>query len=146
MNFKHGHTIGKKRTPEHAIWSEMIKRVTCKKNNRYARYGGRGIKICKRWHLFKNFFEDMGKRPLGMTLERVDNNKGYMPSNCIWASRKQQARNRGTTRWITFKRQKRSLAEWCELKNLNYARVQARLDKLGWSINEAFGEKYANPK
>lgn len=64
----------------------------------YVHYGGRGIKVCKRWQRFENFHQDMGDVPLGLTLERVDNNKGYSAGNCVWATQQDQVRNKRDTK------------------------------------------------
>lgn len=91
---KHGHR-SKTRTPTYNSWRKMKERCTNPNHDRYPRYGGRGIKICDRWlHSFQNFLEDMGNRPYGKTLDRIDPNGNYEPSNCRWATIKQQARNK----------------------------------------------------
>jgi hypothetical protein len=76
-------------------WGAMKQRCLNKNHRRYRDWGGRGIKICDRWlNSFENFFKDMGERPKGMTLDRIDNNGNYEPSNCKWATSEQQASNK----------------------------------------------------
>jgi hypothetical protein len=87
-------THGKSETKEYYIWCAMIQRCENKNNKRYKDYGGRGISVCERWrNSFSNFYSDMGAKPNGMTLERVNNSKGYSPKNCCWATRETQQRN-----------------------------------------------------
>lgn len=76
----------------------MIRRCTDPKDSHYPRWGGRGITVCDRWRQFPNFLADMGERPPGMTLERKDNDRGYEPDNCEWASWAVQARNKRSTK------------------------------------------------
>lgn len=95
----HGHTRGpagaNRTTPEYRSWRAMLQRCTYPNNVHYPNYGGRGITICERWRLsFVAFLTDMGPRPEGTTLDRIDGDSDYTPGNCRWATAKEQAANR----------------------------------------------------
>lgn len=85
-------------TPTYNSWSSMLNRCRNPKANNYERWGGRGITVCERWTDFVNFYADMGERPAGTTLDRIDNDRGYEPGNCRWANHFEQARSRSNTK------------------------------------------------
>lgn len=100
INYKHGGSG----TKEFNCWYAMKSRCLNPNNNRYNRYGGRGIMICDRWlHSFANFIEDMGKMPIGQryTIDRINNDGNYEPSNCKWSTYKEQANNRSNSLYIS---------------------------------------------
>lgn len=85
-------------TPTYNSWSAMWTRCTSTKHKQFNDYGGRGITVCDAWQSFDEFLKDMGERPAGRTIDRIDNDKGYSGGNCRWATRAEQARNKRTTR------------------------------------------------
>ncbi|MFJ9112967.1 hypothetical protein [Streptomyces sp. NPDC102283] len=86
----HGHSG----SSVYMTWGDMVNRCTNATHKRWADYGGRGITVCERWRKFDNFLADMGERPEGMTLDRIDNDRGYELGNCRWVSQSEQNRNR----------------------------------------------------
>ena len=135
-----GRRLGKKRmthgmryTAEWLAWRNMHSRCYTKSNRSYARYGGRGIKVCARWESFETFFDDMGARPgKWASVERIDNDGDYSPTNCRWATRKEQARNRRTNAKYLFRGRYRTVAELAEISEVSYHTMWHRL-RSGWS-------------
>lgn len=124
------HTIhGMWDTSIYRTWADIKKRCLNPNNKAYKHYGGRGITICERWLKFENFLADMGERPDGLTIERIDNDKGYSPENCRWATYKEQNRNSRRTRMISYFGETRCLSEWAEVLNINRTTLHWRLRK-----------------
>lgn len=92
---KHGNLVGRKKSATYHSWQSMKTRCENPHAANYPRYGGKGISYCERWAVFANFLEDMGVRPDGTSLDRIDSNGNYEPGNCRWATYKIQARNSG---------------------------------------------------
>lgn len=136
-NYRHGYKTAGKHAPEYTIWTNLRSRCNNPKNNRYALYGARGIRVCARWETdFLNFLEDMGRRPSPEhSIDRVDNNGDYTPENCRWATRKEQSRNRRSSCFLDFNGETKTAAEWSELTGISRSTIHARL-KSGWSIEQ----------
>lgn len=118
----------------------MISRCTKPTDRAYSRYGGRGITVCDSWLRFANFLADMGERPADMTLERIDNNLGYVPDNCRWATYKEQNNNRRDNRFITLNGETKTMAQWCEQLGLPQKTISQRINGYGWSPERALTE------
>ncbi len=137
---KHGHTPADKITPEYEAWRAMKKRCYLKTNNNYEVYGGRGIVVCDRWlgsMGFENFFDDMGSRPSkSHSLDRIDNNGSYEPSNCRWATRREQCRNRRSNVRHCFQGKHLTIPEISEITGTPVQNIQLRL-RQGWDVEKA---------
>jgi hypothetical protein len=118
------------------IWSEMIRRCGSPTAKSYKYYGARGIRVCIRWKLFENFFADMGVPPVGLSLERRNNDGPYSPDNCHWATHKEQMRNTRSNRWITFRGETLILEDMASTYGLDPLLVWKRLHR-GWATKKA---------
>jgi len=136
VNKKHGKSKSQ-------IWfmhRSMMDRCYLQTSTAYKNYGGRGITVCKRWHDFENFYADMGDKPKGMTLERIDNDGPYSPDNVRWASYKDQANNRRNNVVLEFQGRKQTMQQWSDEMGLKIQTVWARLNR-GWSVDRALTEE-----
>ena len=126
MPFKNPH-------PLYNVWMSMKDRCHNPKFKQFKDYGGRGISICEQWLIpkqgFKNFISDMGDRPTGYTLDRINNNSGYSPENCRWASRKQQQRNQTVTRKVTIDGTEYIAADLADLADLKTDTIVDRANR-----------------
>ncbi len=127
------------RTPTYRSWSMMIQRCTNPKTTKYEDYGGRGIKVCEQWFDFTNFLADMGERPsIKYSIDRFpDNNGNYEPSNCRWATDKEQGLNRRNNKMVEFRGVTKPLTTWAEEIGISVTLLSARLGRLGWTIERA---------
>jgi hypothetical protein len=126
----HGHSHsrpGKPPSRTYVSWSSM--HVRCKEGGSYH---AQGIRVCERWSSFEAFLQDMGERPEGMTIERIDSAGNYEPTNCRWANALEQSRNRKSSRFITHDGVNLTVSEWAERLNIPRTTLQDRL-RLGWS-------------
>ena len=128
-------------TRVYGIWQQMIQRCYNPNNRSYKRYGCAGITVCDEWrYSFEQFFADMGHPPEGMTLDRVDNTKGYLPSNCRWSTPEEQANNRKTNVRIEYKGVTKTIAGWARHYGIPYHWIKARY-KSGVRPPELFSTK-----
>lgn len=140
-NFRHGHSCGGRRTPEYRSWKAMKTRCTNTNFPTFKHYGGRGIRICDRWiNSFENFFADMGPKPTPKhSLDRIDNNGNYEPSNCRWATQDQQVRNCRRARRFIFQGIDLSVMEWSKKLGIPWTCLAQRHD-WGWPAERALTE------
>ncbi len=127
-------------TPEYKTWAGMIDRCHNTKNKGYANYGGRGIKVCDRWSDFTLFFADMGEKPSGLSIDRIDNNGDYEPSNCRWATIQEQQNNKRKNWFLVINGKTKTVAQWAREMGVSPSQAYRRL-RLGWSVEVAFGKR-----
>jgi hypothetical protein len=113
----------------------MRQRCLNDNNPAFRYYGGRGIRVCERWASYAAFLEDMGEKPIGTEIDRIDNDGNYEPANCRWATKTENIRNRPFTRRLSFCGESKTLVEWAESTGITYEAIRQRL-KAGWSAAE----------
>lgn len=139
---KHGHTpYWGKASRTYTTWAGMVQRCTNPNCKHWHRYGGRGIKVCDRWlNSFAHFLEDMGEKPKGLTLDRINNDGNYEPSNCRWTDSLTQARNSTITRNVTAFGKTQGLGAWAKEVGISIGVLAQRLDS-GLDPETAFSMK-----
>lgn len=138
LSIKHGLYRNGKTYKPYQIWRHMIGRCINPNYIQYNGYGGRGIAVCKRWRKLENFLEDMGEPPTDKhQIDRINNDGDYCPSNCRWATRKQQMRNRRNNHLETYMGKTQCLAAWAEEFGIPYQVLWQRICMLGWSLKKA---------
>lgn len=123
-------------SPMYGLWNDMLRRCNDQRRPEYARYGGRGISVCERWKDIRNFVEDMGQKPEGMSLDRIDNDGPYSPDNCRWATRVEQANNKRSNRLLTIDGDTKTAAQWSRISGVSEPAINFRL-KSGWPAKDA---------
>lgn len=132
-------THGQTKTRLYRIYAGMKSRCYNPNEPAYKNYGGRGITICPEWQMFEPFkkwamlhgYDD------NLSIDRIDNNKGYSPENCRWTDRKTQNNNQRSNRLISYKGKTQTMKQWSEEYDINYHTFISRIDELGWSIEKA---------
>lgn len=138
-NATHGGCRRDNRSPEYTVWTGLLQRCHNPNDKNFSRYGGRGISVCARWrgeNGFPNFIADMGPRPTGLTLERMNNDGPYSPDNCAWATLKRQCNNRRSNRILEARGRAQTVTQWARELGINPSVIFCRL-RSGWAVEAA---------
>lgn len=134
------HRHGKSRSRVYKIWAGIKKRCLNPRNPAFKHYGGRGISICERWLSFENFLADMGEPPDGLSIDRIDNDKGYSPENCRWADWKTQHNNRRGNVIIEYNGERKTISQWADTLGISAGIISGRY-RSGYELDIVFGIK-----
>lgn len=138
---KHGHSRVRRVSPTYHSWAQMFTRCYNKNDPAYKYYGARGIKVCDSWHKFENFLKDMGERPEGKSIDRIDFNGDYEPGNCRWITQKEQTNNTRRNVFFVLDGKKLTVSQLAEIAGLNYNTLYDRLMKSKWPLEKAMSTK-----
>lgn len=130
-------THGMHNSAEYRAWVHMKERCLNPKTKHFHRYGGRGITLAHEWLDFSTFLTDMGRRPEGCWLERVNNDGPYSKENCLWATTSEQARNRSSNIKLTYNKRTQIVSDWARETGLAATTICRRLFRLGWTVRQA---------
>ena len=131
------------RTPTYKSWQMMRQRCTNIHDDSYPHYGARGITVCEKWGTFEGFYEDMGDRSDGTTLDRIDVNGHYCKENCRWATNETQQNNKRNNTYVQFNNKIQTLAQWARELNIDYELLLRRIVKNGRDIGKVLTEAMA---
>ena len=155
VGFRHGHNNINGQSPTYMSWASMKERCNNLKSLAYKWYGGRGIKVCERWNSsrgFINFLEDMGERPKGTTIERINNDGDYEPSNCRWATMKEQNENKRIKSdsihkvLYTINGISKTVAQWAGILGISHTTLKARMKVFNWDVEKALTTPNQRPR
>lgn len=133
-------THGRSGTPIYGMWRRMIQRCEDVNCGDYKYYGARGITVCTAWHDFPTFLMDVGERPDGMTLDRIDNDSGYKPGNVRWVTRQEQMANTRRCRYVEYNGETKTVSDWARERGIKPRTLHARLHTLGYTVEEALSK------
>lgn len=134
-------THGKSGTAIYNVWQGMIARCQRVGDARWVDYGGRGITVCERWQTFENFYADMGDKPTGRSLDRIDNDGNYEPGNCRWATQKEQCSNTRRNVWLTWQGRTMHASDWAKELGVSRQRIEQRLRRFGENSPHTFARR-----
>lgn len=134
MKRTHGMSLTK--SGLYRVWGNIVQRCTNPNNPAYHNYGGRGIMLCMRWRMFENFLADLGTQPQGMTLDRIDNNKGYEPNNVRWVTKAENTRNTRRCVMVEVNGESKPINVWCREYGVPYVTFKQRR-RNGWDLAKA---------
>ena len=135
-NWRHGHAQKRTGSRTYHSWRSMMMRCYYEKCDGYKYWGGRGITVCERWHDFANFLADMGEKPWGCSLDRINNNGNYEPSNCRWSSVSEQANNKRSSRLLSLDGRTQTMEQWAKELGVRSHAIAKRLRR-GWPVEQA---------
>lgn len=137
---RHGHNTKREgQSPTYRTWRAMLRRCNDPAHTSYSNYGGKGIRVCDEWSSFDKFLEDMGERPEGKTLDRIDGDGFYSKDNCRWMDMQEQANNRVNNHHLQFQGKSLTIAEWSRELGINVNTIRVRLLR-GKSTEEALSK------
>jgi len=139
-------THGDADSVEYGIWCGIKNRCTNKNVKSYKDYGERGITICDRWLVYENFLADMGRRPKGCSIDRINNEGNYEPDNCKWSTRSEQQNNKRTNHIIEYNGERLNIKQWCTKLNLQYSTILRRCTLPGWTAEQILTTPSGKPK
>lgn len=137
LTIKRNYRHGKAKTRTYITWAHMMQRCLNPKVQNYGNYGGRGISVAPRWLSFENFLADMGEKPTGLSLDRINVNGNYEPGNCRWATYEQQVNNKRGNRYVEYKGERLTVSQWARRMGLTVGTVKSRLAR--WPVEKALG-------